>query len=297
MQDRRIVEALTNVTEHESRTLAKVAQFIVAEPQRAVDLPIAELATAAGSSAASVVRLAHKLGYSGYRDFRAALREELAFTRGRDTSIIGGDSALGHLASDIDPDDSLQELVAKVAFADSRAVNDTAAGIEPEVLAQVRDACVEARQIVTFGVGASAFAAMDLQEKLFRIGMRATSQVDAHHALPAASLLGPGDVAIGISHSGQTLDVLDALAIAADQGATTIAITNSPSSQLPQLADLTLLTDAHESALRSGATASRIAQLTLVDMVFVSVAQRLSDQARRSLSRTYSALASRKEKQ
>lgn len=296
MEKRRIVEALARMGAEESRTLARLAQFISEEPQRAVDLPIAELASAAGSSAASLVRLAHKLEFSGYREFRAALREELAFSRGRDASLINGTDGLKNLASDIDPADSLPELVAKVAFADSRAVHDTASGLDISILEQVRDACVNANSIVTFGVGASAFAAMDLQQKFSRIGMRATSYSDAHLGLPAASLLEAGDVALGISHTGQTLDVLDAIAIAADQGATTIAITNSPGSQLQQIADLTLFTDAQESALRSGATASRIAQLTLVDMVFVSVAQRLNDQARRSLTRTYAALAARKEK-
>lgn len=296
MENRRIVEALTRMGAEESRTLARLAQFISEEPQRAVDLPIAELASAAGSSAASLVRLAHKLEFSGYREFRAALREELAFSRGRDASLINSADGPKNLASDIDPTDSLPELVAKVAFADSRAVNDTASGLDIAILEQVRDACINANLITTFGAGASAFAAMDLQQKFSRIGMRATSHADAHQGLPAASLLDAGDVAIGISHTGQTLDVLDAIAIAADQGATTIAITNSPGSQLQRIADLTLLTDAQESALRSGATASRIAQLTLVDMVFVSVAQRLNDQARRSLARTYAALASRKEK-
>lgn len=295
MQNRRIVESLEQMGAHDSRTLSRLAQFIATEPQRAVDMPIAELANAAGSSAASLVRLAHKLGFSGYREFRGALRDELAFSRGRDASIIGCEGAEA-LTSDIDPEDSIPELIAKIAFADSRAVNDTAAGLDPEALAHVRDTCVHARHIVTFGVGASAFAAMDLQQKLSRIGMRATSHTDAHHALPAASLLEPGDVAIGISHSGQTVDVLDAIVIAQDQGATTIAITNSPSSQLTEIADLTLLTDANESPLRSGATASRIAQLTLVDMVFVAIAQMLSDQSRRSLARTYAAIASRKEK-
>ncbi|MDO5644221.1 MAG: MurR/RpiR family transcriptional regulator [Dermabacter sp.] len=292
---RHILEALESADLERSRTLARVAAFIRADPGQAVMLPIEQLAHACDTSPSSVVRLATSLGYSGYRELRSALREELAYSRGRDTTLAGGNAAAASdLASDIDPEDSLTEVVAKIAFADSRAVADTAAGLDLEALARVRDACLRARDIVTFGVGASAFAAMDLQQKFSRIGMRATSHVDAHQGLPAASLLTPEDVAVGISHSGSTWDVLDALTIAKAQGARTIAITNAPASDLARVADLLLLTDAHESPMRSGATASRIAQLTLVDVVFIAVAQQRMDQARSSLQRTYTALASRR---
>lgn len=291
----RVLDALEDAAKSESRTLARASRYLLDNPDEALTQPIAEIASASHTSPASIVRLATSLGFSGFRELRAAFREDLAFSRGRATTIAGGDeSAASALAADIDPADSLEAVVKKVAFADSRAVADTADAVSITELGLARTACTHARQVVTFGVGASAFAAMDLEQKLARIGMRATSFVDAHQALPAASLIESGDVAIGISHSGETLDILDSLAIAQDAGATTIAITNVASSEIARLADITLLTHAHESELRSGATASRIAQLTVVDFLFVAIAQTRMSEAREALTRTYSAISARR---
>lgn len=291
----RVLDALEDAAKSESRTLARASRYLLDNPDEALTQPIAEIASASHTSPASIVRLATSLGFSGFRELRAAFREDLAFSRGRATTIAGGDeSAASALAADIDPADSLEAVVKKVAFADSRAVADTADAVSVTELERARTACTHARQVVTYGVGASAFAAMDLEQKLARIGMRATSFVDAHQALPAASLMESGDVAIGISHSGETLDILDALAIAQDAGATTIAITNAASSEITRLADITLLTHAHESELRSGATASRIAQLTVVDFLFVAIAQTRMSEAHEALARTYSAVSARR---
>lgn len=291
----RVLDALEDAARSESRTLARASRYLLDHPDEALARPIAEIAAASRTSPASIVRLATSLGFSGFRELRAAFREDLAFSRGRATTIAGGDErAASALAADIDPQDSLEAVVKKVAFADSRAVADTADAVSISELERARTLCTRARQVVTFGVGASAFAAMDLEQKLARIGMRATSYVDAHQALPAASLMGDGDVAVGISHSGETLDILDSLAIAQDAGASTIAITNAPSSEIARLADITLLTHAHESELRSGATASRIAQLTVVDFLFVAIAQMRMDEAHEALARTYSAVSARR---
>ncbi len=107
-----------------------------------------------------------------------------------------------------------------------------------------------------------------LQQKLHRIGQVAFAWVDPHVALTSAALLGPDDVAVGISHSGVTQDTVDPLAQAQANGVTTIAITNFPRSALASIAHHVLTTAARETTFRSGATASRLAQLTVVDCIF-----------------------------
>ena len=102
-----------------------------------------------------------------------------------------------------------------------------------------------------------------------------------------------GDVAVGISHTGTTIDTVDALRVARDRGATTIAITNFEGSPLVAEADLTLLTAARETTFRSGAMSSRIAQLALIDCVFAGVAQRSYEQAISALKDTYAVVRSR----
>lgn len=113
---------------------------------------------------------------------------------------------------------------------------------------------------------------------------------DQHAALTATALLGPGDVAVAISHSGETEDTIDPLRAAGERGATTIALTNAPRSTLARSADLVLTTCARETPFRSGATVSRIAQLAVIDCLFVGVAQRSSDEATEALEKTHRAV-------
>jgi DNA-binding MurR/RpiR family transcriptional regulator len=101
-------------------------------------------------------------------------------------------------------------------------------------------------------------------------------------------------VAIAISHTGTTTDTVDALRAARESGATTIAITNFVPSPLTGCADLVLATAARETTFRSGATASRIAQLAVIDCLFVGVAQRDYDRTVTALDRTFRAIQSRR---
>lgn len=266
--------------------LRRIAETVLTDPRAASGMTIGDLARASDCSEATVVRLSHELGYGGYREFRMRLAEETAVARERE-----GDGAY---AGDIDPDDELAAVVGKIAAADTRAVQETAEGLDLAALADVAGAIAAAGRIALFGAGASGLAAADLQSKLARIGLAATVHVDAHGGLPAAALLRAGDVAIGLSHSGRTADVIDALGIAREAGARAVAITSAPASPLAGSAWRVLLTAAHESAFRSGATASRIAQLTVVDCVLVAVAQQLPDLGRDALARTRAAVEHRR---
>src|SRR3954451_4590476 len=112
--------------------------------------------------------------------------------------------------------------------------------------------------------------------------------------LTSAAVLEPSDVAIGISHTGSTVETIDALSVARRRGATTVALTNFPRSPIAEAADLVLTTAARETTFRSGATASRLAQLTVIDCVFVGVAQRTYEPTRGHLEATREAVRVRR---
>ena len=151
------------------------------------------------------------------------------------------------------------------------------------------NALATATRIDIYGVGASGFVALDLQQKLQRIGRPAFAWPDPHMAITSAALRGAGDVAVGLSHTGTTVDTIDALREARAHGATTVAVTNFPWSPITEVADFVLLTAARETAFRSGAMTSRIAQLTVVDCLFVVLAQRDLPATKAALERTYAA--------
>ena len=261
----------------------RVAELVLHDPERAAGLTITQLAEEGRTSQSTIVRLCQEAGLDGYRQFRMELVAELGRSEGGPTAVAG----------DIAEGDDLASVVAKIAFADARAVEDTARALSVPALEAVAEAVVRAGRTDVYGVGASGIVAADLQQKLHRIGQVAFSFTDAHLALTSAALLGPGDVAIGVSHSGMTIDTVDALSIARRNGATTVAITNAPRSRIAAEADHVLLTAARETTFRSGATASRLAQLTVVDCVFVAVAQRTYDASRHALEVTREAVRDR----
>lgn len=259
----------------------RVAEAILADPQASASQTIAELAAAAEVSQASVVRLCQTLGLPGYPELRLALAAE-GGRRGEEGPI-----------GDISEGDDLASVVSTMALLDARAVRDTADLLDIATLERAIDALAGARRIDIYGVGASAIVGADLAQKLTRIGRVAISYGDAHLGLASAALLEPGDVAVVVSHSGATADTLDMLRTAAARGATTIAVTNFPHSPIATDADHTLVTAARETVFRADATASRLAQLVVVDCLFVGLAHRTFAASQAALEATRLAVRQR----
>lgn len=259
----------------------RVAEKVLFDARAAAALTISELAVAASTSETTVLRFCRRLGLPGYPSLRLALAEESAPHRIRTAP-----------ASDISGDDSIDDIIAKVAYVDASAVEETAGQLDREALGAAAIAVARAGRVEIYGIAASNIVGSDLQQKLHRIGVHASSTADPHIALTGVTLLGPGDVAIGISHSGTTTETIEVMRAARKQGATTIAITNFPLSKVTTTADITLTTAARETALRSGATASRIAALTVVDCLYIAVAQQDLERVQSAISETRRSVAS-----
>jgi DNA-binding MurR/RpiR family transcriptional regulator len=106
--------------------------------------------------------------------------------------------------------------------------------------------------------------------------------------LMSASLLQKGDVAVAFSYSGQTLIVLEAARQARKNGAHVIAITNCPGSRLTQVAHVVLCATVKDSLLTGENGAARMAQLNLLDALFMAVARSNPTATEANLSRTMS---------
>lgn len=265
----------------------RVARAVLADPMGVAERSISALAAQCDTSETTVLRFCRALGLRGYPELRIALAREATIEA---TEMAGARP----LDGDISADDPLDVVVAKIGYSDSRAVAETAEHMDITALERAIDAIVNAHRVDVYGTGASGFVAADLHQKLHRIGRLAFTWPDPHGALTSAALLRTGDVAIGISHTGSTADTIDALRVAAQHGATTIAITNFDPSPIISVADIVLKTAARETTFRSGAMASRIAQLTVIDCLFVGVAQRTYDETLGALADTFAAVQSRR---
>ena len=244
----------------------RLADAIRENPAIVLDRSISEMAAFCETSVASVVRFCRVLGLSGYAQLRMTLATEL----GKEAAQFGATMTLG---AEIARSDTLQEMTAKVASLEMLAIDETVSGIDFKALERIVTTLDTANRILLFGVGASQFVAQDLHHKLMRIGRNAFLMSDAHEAWSAATLSPKNTVAVGFSHSGTTADALRFLDLARENGALTVAVTGSADSPIARIADERLVTHARESSLRAGAMVSRIAQLALVDCLFLGIAR------------------------
>ncbi len=263
-----------------------IAETIMSNPISISEMNISQLAEASGTSVASVVRFCKTLGFKGFPDFRMELVREV--------SRMG---SIGAQPSDLDGgitiDDSPAQVIAKIAAADALAIQTTAEKLDPKVFAQVVALMDKAQTVATLGVASSGYVAMDAQLKLNRLGKSSVAWRDAHSALTSISLLKRGDLLIAISHSGTTLDIVDVISAFKERGIRVVLITNGMRSPAANLSDLVLYTSARETTFRSGATASRIAQLTVVDCLCVALAQRNWSGTKAALDESRAAISSR----
>lgn len=261
----------------------RIAELFLASPGDTAELSIADLAARGNTSTTSVVRFSKYLGYDHLKDLRMDVLREVARENFQTAS-------LPEVSGDIDRHDTVEDIVAKVSMAETLSIADTAKVLDPVSLSAAVAAVASARRVDIFGVGASSFVGLDLQQKLTRIGHVALNWPDTHAAWTSAATLDDGCVAIAVSHSGSTVDTIDFLAVAREGGATTIAITNHADAELASHADIVLTTAARETGFRSGALGSRIAQLMVVDCMFIGVAQTNYDASMAALRKTYVAV-------
>ncbi|WP_280262349.1 MurR/RpiR family transcriptional regulator [Nocardia wallacei] len=273
----RLLAALPRLTP----TARRVAQVIRDDPAGTAQLTVNQLAERADTSTSAVVRLAKTLGYEGYPQLRLAL------------AATGTEDRTPVLATDIGPEDAPSKVLHKLAAFETEGLLATAQRADAATMSAVAQALAQARRIQLIGIGASGLVAMDMAQKLTRIGLWCGACTSEDDALVQASLLTTGDVAMAFSHSGETTGVVDAVRRADRGGATTVAVTAGAGSSLVSTAAHALLAAGREDGFRSAAMASRMSQLLIVDALYVGVLQR-TPAAAQALHRTYDAVADRR---
>jgi DNA-binding MurR/RpiR family transcriptional regulator len=264
--------------------LQRVADLVLTDPASAARSTIVELAERSGTSPATVTRFCRALGFEGYSDLRLGIAAETGWAAraGGWTDDIG---------REIQPTDPLERVLGQVMAADTRAMNDTAALIDLREVEKAADAIAAASRVDIYGASGSALVGAEMQFCLHRIGVAAWAWTDVHNGLTSSALLRPGDVALGISHSGQTRETIEMIAEAGSHGATTIALTSFPRSPLAEVADIVLLTAAQATTFRPDALSARHPQLVVLDLLYIAVAQRTHERAHAAFQVTARAVA------
>ncbi len=264
--------------------LRRVAEQVLTDPAGAARATIVELAERSGTSPATVTRFCRALGFEGYADLRLAIAGET----GRAARSAGWAIDIGR---EIEPSDSLERVLGQIMAADTQAMRDTAAMTDLAQVERAAEAIAVANRVDIYGASGSALVGAEMQFSLHRIGVAAWSWPDVHNGLASAALLREGDVALGISHSGQTRETIEMIAEAGSRGATTVALTSFPRSPLADVADIVLLTATQATTFRPDALSARHPQLVLLDLLYIAVAQRTHDRSHAAFQRTAQAVA------
>jgi len=241
-----------------------IAEFVLKNPERVVQMSISELARDVEVGESTVMRFCRAIDYKGYQEFKLRLAQDLV-------------EPVEYIHEKIKFTDSIAQLAQKTFQTNRSAVENTQKSLDPEMIEVAANALAAARRIDIYGAGYSFFTALDAKMKFTRLGLLADAYGDAHLQAMAAATLTRRDVAIGVSHSGSTKDVTDALGLARKSGATTIAVTNFSPSPLTKVSDVVLLTASPESPLGGEVLTSRIAQLCVIDVLSVAVAVALGE--------------------
>lgn len=245
----------------------RIAERILEEPEEIVHMTATELGKNANSSAATVIRLSKRLKISSFTELKILISREV-------------ESENHEVYSDIDADESVQEIMGKLHWNSSLGMKETASMLEEKDILQAADIISDASVIYTFGVGASSLVAENISQKWNRVGKTCIHVKDAHVLLAALVGSEKNSVFIGISNSGETHEVNRLDDMARKRGHKTISVTRFGNNSLSKNADVALQhVRANEVEVRSAATSSLHAQFLVIDILFYVFVSRNYDQA------------------
>ncbi|MTI60048.1 MAG: MurR/RpiR family transcriptional regulator [Firmicutes bacterium] len=237
----------------------KVVNYILKKPFEIFDMTINELAAKANSSEATVVRTCKNLNLKGFQELKYNLKHDI-------------EEALSRFYDEILPDDTAQELVSKVFKANAQTIDDTLKMLNIEDFIIALKKLKKANKIAIFGQGGAAPVALDAYHMFINLGVDCLWQADANMQIIHAKSLNKDDVCIAISRSGEMKDVINSVKVAQKEGAFCIAITASPGSFLSEIADVILYAKSANTVFRNIDTAERIAELTILDALYIGFA-------------------------
>ncbi|MCB1347768.1 MAG: MurR/RpiR family transcriptional regulator [Maritimibacter sp.] len=242
----------------------RVAEVVLDRPGEVVDMTLAMVARAAGVSEPTVIRFCTAIGCEGFRDMRVKLARSLAFAR-----------STSHTA--ISDDDDLGTIITKIFDYNLSNLNWAQSHLDQERVAAAVDMLAGANRIEFFGFVASGIVARDAQQKFPLFGVPCGAAADAHQMFMTAEMLGPGDVAVAISNTGQTHEIVRTIEAAHRRGARTLGITGHADSPLAEVCDVALIVQTLENTDLFTPTVSRLSHLVVIDILSTAVSLRRGD--------------------
>lgn len=264
-----------------SKKEQRIADYILKQPEQIIHHTINQVADDLDVAESTVFRFCQRVGFKGYQALKIALASDVV-------------APLQDIHEDITETDTALEIAEKIFSTNGKTIESTRQILEGASLEKAIELFLGARRIEFFGSGGSAVVALDAYHKFVRSGLQVSAILESHMQLMSASQLTTEDVAVVISHSGASKETLDIAKLLKEKGVPMVAITNYAKSPLSKIADVSLYTVSQETAFRSEALASRIAELSLIDALFTAVMMRRGEASRMSLQQMREAISMRR---
>ncbi len=235
----------------------EVLRFLINQTREAVEMDIHTMAKKCFCSPATIVRICKKNGFSGFKELKQALWNDMNFSK-----------QLMQVNLDAPSGEKIPNIVANVLNTNIMAIQNIYNLLDFDELDRIVALLLSQRYVYLYGIGASFLVAKDFQQKLERINKRTFLYEDIHLQLISSTNLEPGDVAIIVSYSGLTKEIIEIARNVKMCGGKIIAITKYGTNKLSSMSDFNLFVPMLEKPLRVGASSSRVSQLSVVDIVY-----------------------------
>lgn len=271
-----MLEKIQSQLEHLSKSERKVAEVILESPSQAIHSSIATLASEAGVSEPTVNRFCRSLDTKGFPDFKLHLAQSLA-------------NGTPYVNRNVDEDDSVEAYTSKIFESAMASLDHVRHSLDMAMVNRAVDMLTQAKKIAFFGLGSSAAVAHDAMNKFFRFNVPVVYSEDIVVQRMSCMNGGADDVVVLISHTGRTKSLVELARLARENDALVLAIT-SRGSPLAREASLALLLDVPEDTDIYMPMVSRLAQLTVIDVLATGFTLRRGAKFRDNLKRVKEAL-------
>jgi RpiR family carbohydrate utilization transcriptional regulator len=275
---------VSRVREHYSslrKSERKIADHLLRNSRRRFNLSITELAKRLDVSEATVSRFCRSLGYRGFQDLKFSLAADLPPAE-----------EFQNIPIDIVETDSSVVVGKKLSDTLSNAIIETHRNLDMDQLNAAINEIANAKRVELYGVGGAYAVSIEANHLFLKAGINCVAYSDGYMQTVTASMLGEDCVAVGLSHTGLSMDVVNALKIASESGAVTIGITSGRDSPLARASEICLCTPPRnrDIPLYGDFMEARVSQLYVIDLLYLGIIFKLGEISKRRLKKSRDAL-------
>jgi len=250
-----------------SKQQQKIAHYVLDHQKEVSQMTVSELSKKSKSSTATIVRFCSALGYSGYRDFIKSFYHDVANNVLEDENIYEIDNSF-------DKEMSIHQTVYAVSRLNVEAINNTLKIIDEKAVEKAVNMIDKANKVYFYALSGSKVVADDAVFKFQRLGIDCQEYDTPHSQILSASISEPNEVAIFISYTGETLDLINTLSYIKKNGCKTIGITKFGENPISNTVDVSIQHSSIGRGYRTYSTRSRVVQHNVIDILYVALCQK-----------------------